>query len=703
MAFTPNVGQELEIMGAALRVAPHPAAPRLPYGQTGRQGTVYRLEGSGVAHALKVFNVAYRVPRLAGLAQQLAPFATLPGLAVCQRNVLTRPHHQALLTQYPDLDYAMLMPWIAGPTWLDIMYGRQAISATDSLTLAGALVNVLTAMEEEGLAHCDLANANVLLPLLNPDGPGAEPLTLVDVEQMYGPGLERPTALPSGTLGYTHHAAGRSLWSPAGDRFAGAILLAEILGWCDGRVRAAAWGESYFEPHELQQPGDRVRLLETVLGALWDREVVRLFRQAWNSASLADCPTFGEWMVSLPDRALTLPHAEVPAVPLRGALAPALAASPPPAMPALPSRPNTTGKHAQSAVAEGGRSAPPDPPPALGLTPAPVPPRLAVHPAPPPLLSAPPETPVAVPWESTTGAGAEVRLMPGPQWEYPGAGGLAYAPDGRMLAVAGPGGITLLHAVGLANPRRLKGGAWAWCVAYAPDGSSLAAGGLDGTVRLWEVGEAMEFAPPSRTLSGPASGVRTLAYAPDSQTLAAGDDRGRLHFWTVADGARRPTIDAGNRAVHCLAWAPKGHMLAAGYADGSVRLWRADDGTLLETIRPAGGPVLSLALAPDGEIGFSGEADGRIRLWRTANGRVLHEAWGHQGAVASLVCAPDGAWLASGGQDGTIRLWQTQNGAPLGQVAGHTGWVWGLALAPQTPMLASVGRDQTVRLWNTVR
>ncbi|MDQ2809054.1 MAG: WD40 repeat domain-containing protein [Chloroflexota bacterium] len=700
MAFTPNVGQELHIDGAGLRVAPHPGAPRLPYGQTGRQGTVYRLDGPAKSHALKVFNVAYRVPRLAGLAQQLAPFAELPGLAVCRRNVLTRPHHEALLAQYPDLAYAMLMPWIAGPTWLDIMYGRQAISATDSLTLARALVEVLTAMEEEGLAHCDLANANIILPLLNPDGPGSEPLTLVDVEQMYGPGLERPTALPSGTLGYTHRAGGRSLWSPAGDRFAGAILLAEILCWCDGRVRAAAWGETYFEPPELQQAGDRVRTLETVLGMLWDREVLRLFRQCWNSDSLADCPTFGEWLVSLPDRALTLPHGDIP-VSVVPAAPPPHPTPPPRVRPpapttgpqAAPPRPMTPPGRPPAEVPTERRGSRPAAPP-LGSQPAPKPPPVA-----PPLPVVPPPTgagaPVPVPR-----SGAEIRLTAGAQWEHPGAGGLAYAPDGRTLAVAGAAGVTLLNAAGLTNPRCLLGGTWAGCVAYAPDGRTLAAGSLDGTVRLWATGPGIESTRPTQTLSGHAGWVRTLTYAPDSQTLATGDDRGQIHLW-AADGTRRRKIAAGRQSVYCLAWAPNGQTLVAGYADGTVCIWRVGDGTLLQTIPPAGGPVWSLALAPDGEVGFSGEADGRIRLWRTTNGRTLHEVHGHQGAVYSLICAPSGDWLASGGEDGTIRIWQARNGARLGQIAGHSGWVRALAIAPQAPHLSSVGRDHTVRLWTT--
>ena len=43
MPFQPNPGDELSIDGAAYRVAEHPSAPGMPYGQEGRAGIVYQL------------------------------------------------------------------------------------------------------------------------------------------------------------------------------------------------------------------------------------------------------------------------------------------------------------------------------------------------------------------------------------------------------------------------------------------------------------------------------------------------------------------------------------------------------------------------------------------------------------------------------------------------------------------------------------
>src|SRR4051794_5733440 len=66
MAFHPRAGMTLAIAGTTYTFAPHPAAPGMPYGQTGRRATVYQMVGpDGAPHALKVFTHAFRTPRLA--------------------------------------------------------------------------------------------------------------------------------------------------------------------------------------------------------------------------------------------------------------------------------------------------------------------------------------------------------------------------------------------------------------------------------------------------------------------------------------------------------------------------------------------------------------------------------------------------------------------------------------------------------------
>jgi hypothetical protein len=343
MAFRPNVGDELTLNNATYRIAEHPAAPGIPYGQEGRAGIVYQLlpsptgrgAGGEGAMALKVFRARFRTPALVSQAEKLAAFADLPGLTVCRRAVLTPTRHADLLRREPDLTYAVLMPWIEGPTWVEVMLEKRPLTPQQALDLARAFAQVLVRMEEQGLAHCDLSGPNVLLPMLaqldrrladrrRPTVRGST-VELVDVEGLYAPGLPRPEALPSGSAGYAHRTAREGLWGPTADRFAGAVLLAEMLGWGDETVREACYGETYFDPAEMpstnspllkgegpgvravsllpagEGPGVRLSILLSALARHYGQPVADLFERAWRSETLADCPTFGEWLVALPE------------------------------------------------------------------------------------------------------------------------------------------------------------------------------------------------------------------------------------------------------------------------------------------------------------------------------------------------------------------------------------------------------------------
>jgi len=302
MVFQPRVNQQLTINDVMFLIAEHPAAPGLPYGQEGRQATVYQLRADGERRALKVFKPHFRVPALVTLAKCIATFADLPGLAVCRRTVLTPQHHGSLLSEYPDLTYAVLMPWIEGPTWWDLMVEKRPLMPDTSLFLANEFVSALVALEQHGIAHCDLSGPNVILSALAPTAASTPhtALTFVDIEGLYAPSTERPSTLPAGSPGYAHKTAPENLWSATADRFAGAILIAEILGYCDERIRSTAWGESFFEPDEVQRDSARYQTMITVLRERWGARIVELFQRAWYSDSLLDCATFGEWQTALP-------------------------------------------------------------------------------------------------------------------------------------------------------------------------------------------------------------------------------------------------------------------------------------------------------------------------------------------------------------------------------------------------------------------
>jgi hypothetical protein len=151
-----EVNEKITIDRTLYRVAEHPALAGIPYVQRGARGFVIQLIApNGDRMALKYFKLKYRVPSLVNVAEALKQYADLPGLRAAQRTVFTRATHPELLTRYPALEYGVLMPWLPGLTWYDIVTTKAPLAAHESVKLAQAASGILANFEERTLAHCE--------------------------------------------------------------------------------------------------------------------------------------------------------------------------------------------------------------------------------------------------------------------------------------------------------------------------------------------------------------------------------------------------------------------------------------------------------------------------------------------------------------------------------------------------------------------
>jgi len=289
-------------------IAPHPAAASFVHAMEGGKATVYRLlsdsetdsSGAPRQYALKVMKPVYSVPELANITQNLGRLKALPGLRVCDRRSLTPQSAAATLRKYPELAYSTIMPWIEGKSWfeclLELKDGSFALSKDQSVRLAQNFCAVLGQLERGGLAHCDLSAGNVMLD------PATFTLDMVDVEDMFAPGFQPPSALPAGTPGYQHRSSAGGQWSATADRFAAAILLSEMLVLHDPATVRAASLESYFEPGELQTSGSqRYAVMRNAITAYSGR-LADLLDRAWQSNTLEECPRIEDWEHALISR-----------------------------------------------------------------------------------------------------------------------------------------------------------------------------------------------------------------------------------------------------------------------------------------------------------------------------------------------------------------------------------------------------------------
>ncbi len=303
-----ELNELITIDNKVYHVAEHPALRGVPYVQRGARGFVIQLIAPDKERfALKYFKMKYRVPALVQIGKALRQYAELPGLRAAFRTVFTQETHPALIRKYPALEYGVLMPWVAGQTWFDIVAKKQALSATESVHVAQQTSRVLATLEDHGLAHCDIAGANVVA-----DAKMGR-IELVDIEEMFGPGLPQPVEFPAGQEGYQHRrSATAGQWMPAGDRFGGAIILAEMLGWQNLRVRQNSADEHFFAGAEMQERDTpRFKMLHDYLAGEFGADFAAAFEQAWRSATLEDCPPLATWRALL-DKLNPLPVAAAP-------------------------------------------------------------------------------------------------------------------------------------------------------------------------------------------------------------------------------------------------------------------------------------------------------------------------------------------------------------------------------------------------------
>jgi WD40 repeat protein len=302
---------------------------------------------------------------------------------------------------------------------------------------------------------------------------------------------------------------------------------------------------------------------------------------------------------------------------------------------------------------------------------------------------------------------------------------MTFSPDRRTLATGSrEGAVILWDVTDPAHPRRLAQPLpnartdSTVSLAFAPNGRTLAIGGV--TPALWDVTDP---AQPRRgqPLTGHTKGVRVVAFSPDGRTLVTtGTEDKTMVMWNVADSAQprrlgQPPLTDPLPEVRSVAFAPNRRTMATGSVDGTVILWDVTDPGLPRRVgQPLMGhttSVNSMAFAPDGHILASGSQDSTVALWDVTDPglprRVGQPLTGHTSAVDSVIFAPRGRMLASSGLDGTVLLWELTDpnrprrlGPPLtDHTDGEYPAVDTTAFAPDGNMLA-ISAHLTFGLWD---
>lgn len=216
---------------------------------------------------------------------------------------------------------------------------------------------------------------------------------------------------------------------------------------------------------------------------------------------------------------------------------------------------------------------------------------------------------------------------------------MAFSPHGTILAVPYEATSSNKDMVQLWNPRtdaRIgspfdigsslgPGGSVDWYtadgVAFSPDGKLLAA--FSGaTARLWNLSTRQQVGQP---MTDPGNGdITTLAYSPDGRTLITGDDLGHIQRWNVAtgtpDGPALTTTNIGtpSEPITAVTFSRNGKFLASADYDGAITLWNPATGQALGAMSIGHYEASAVAFNPRGDLLASADSSGTVRLWNVA-------------------------------------------------------------------------------------
>ena len=161
--------------------------------------------------------------------------------------------------------------------------------------------------------------------------------------------------------------------------------------------------------------------------------------------------------------------------------------------------------------------------------------------------------------------------------------------------------------------------------------------------------------------------------------------------------------DRGICRIHDISWDPDGTYIAAGLSDGTMWLWDTRrNADTAQRIDFAEFGIYSLDWQPNGQnIALMGYE--LLRIWNPVTERVEKTAPTYVSgslSTANVEWSYDGHWLLYNDQNHKIRMWEPDTGE-MYLLTGHADKIEAIQWQPHGNLLASASHDGEVLIWDT--
>ena len=208
-------------------------------------------------------------------------------------------------------------------------------------------------------------------------------------------------------------------------------------------------------------------------------------------------------------------------------------------------------------------------------------------------------------------------------------------------------------------------------LAFSPDGGVLAVG-MEGDIVLWDTTNGRLL----QTLQTECFDIYTITFHPTMKLLAAGSFNQLeiwiwellaghlLHRWEEPEAFMEDEREREPDRPYQVAFTPDGKFLLASCGEGGLRVWDVEQACEVP------GPdtdlhALFLTLAPDGQLVAVSDEGRVVQVFEIGTWRLLHE---FGGSYPSESFSPDGQVLATLHEFGDVSVWEVMTGKLLYQV-----------------------------------